>query len=128
MRRLFWLALGATVGVLVVRRIDRAARAYTPEGIGRSLSSAADGLRDLADAVRDGMAEREGELRRALGVEPGDPEGPSAPGAPSAPADPYDRGYPQDRGHLDGPDGPDGFAAGSRPWTHGPGIPGRRDR
>jgi len=112
MRRLFWLALGATVGVLVVRRIDRAARAYTPEGIGRSLSSAADGLRDLADAVREGMAEREGELRRALGVEDdADAPGPDAPGP-------------------DAPDGfaPDGFAAGSRPWTHGAGIPGRQER
>ncbi len=71
MRRLFWVALGATAGVLVVRRLSRAAEAYTPEGLGRSLSSAADALRDLADAVREGMAEREQELRVALGVDTG---------------------------------------------------------
>ncbi len=74
MRRLFWVALGATAGVLVVRKLSRAAEAYTPEGLGRSLSSAADALRDLADAVREGMAEREQELRVALGVDTGTTE------------------------------------------------------
>ncbi len=70
-RRLFWVALGATAGVLVVRKLSRTAEAYTPEGLGRSLSSAAEALRDLADAVREGMAEREQELRVALGVDTG---------------------------------------------------------
>jgi hypothetical protein len=70
-RRLFWLALGATVGVLVVRRVSRAAQAYTPEGIERSLTRAVDAFTDLVDDVRAGMAEREQELRVALGVEPG---------------------------------------------------------
>jgi len=72
MRRIFWVALGATTGVLVVRKINQAAQAYTPEGVGRSLSSLADSFRDLADAVREGMAEREAELRVALGVDAGD--------------------------------------------------------
>ena len=71
MRRVFWMALGATVGIVVVRRVSRAAQAYTPEGIGRSLTGAVDALRDLADDVRVAMAEREQELRVALGVEPG---------------------------------------------------------
>jgi Family of unknown function (DUF6167) len=70
-RRLFWVALGATVGVIVVRRVSRAAEGYTPEGIGRSLTAAVDALRELADDVRAGMAEREQELRVALGVEAG---------------------------------------------------------
>jgi hypothetical protein len=70
-RRVFWVALGATVGVLVVRRLSRTAEAYTPEGIGRSLASAAESLRDMADVVREGMAEREQELRVALGVDAG---------------------------------------------------------
>jgi hypothetical protein len=70
-RRLFWVVLGATIGILVVRRASRTAQAYTPEGLGRSLSSAAEGLRDLADAVREGMAQRERELRVALGVDTG---------------------------------------------------------
>jgi hypothetical protein len=70
-RRLFWVALGATVGVLVVRKVTRAAEAYTPAGLGRSASSLADGFRELAEAVREGMAEREAELRIALGVDAG---------------------------------------------------------
>lgn len=40
------------------------------------MSSLGDGLRELAAAVREGMAERESELRVALGVDAGtlDPE------------------------------------------------------
>jgi Family of unknown function (DUF6167) len=78
-RRVFWMALGATVGIVVVRRVSRAAQAYTPEGIGRSLTGAVDALRDLADDVRVAMAERERELRVALGVEPGTMEAGGAP-------------------------------------------------
>jgi hypothetical protein len=72
MRRLFWVALGATAGVLVVRKLNQTVQAYTPEGMGRSLAGVADALRDAADAVREGMAEREQELRLALGVDAGD--------------------------------------------------------
>jgi len=71
MRRLFWVALGAVVGILVVRKVSRAASAFTPEGVSGSLASWGDGLRELAGAVREGMAEREQELRVALGVEAG---------------------------------------------------------
>ena len=78
------MALGATVGIVVVRRVSRAAQAYTPEGIGRSLTDAVDALRDLADDVRVAMAERERELRVALGVETGTMDAGTAtePGAP----------------------------------------------
>jgi hypothetical protein len=78
------MALGATVGIVVVRRVSRAAQAYTPEGIGRSLTEAVDALRDLADDVRVAMAQRERELRVALGVEAGTMDAGSAPesGAP----------------------------------------------
>jgi hypothetical protein len=72
MRRIFWVALGATAGVLIVRKLSRTVEAYTPEGIGRSLGSLADALRDAADVVREGMAEREQELRVALGVDSGE--------------------------------------------------------
>ena len=77
MRRVFWMAVGATVAVIVVRRVNRALDAASPEGIGRALTGAADAVRDLVDDVREAMAEREQELRVALGVEPGtmDPEG-----------------------------------------------------
>jgi hypothetical protein len=70
-RRLFWLALGVTVGVLAARRLAKAASAYTPEGISRQVSELTAAARQMADAVREGMAEREQELRVALGVDAG---------------------------------------------------------
>ena len=73
MRRLFWLAMGITIGALVVRKLSRAAEKLTPQGIAGSL---ADGLRELAEAigdfgadVRDAMAERERELRSGTGLD-----------------------------------------------------------
>ena len=70
-RRLFWIALGATLGVLLFRKVNKTIDAYSPAGVGRSLSSVGDGLRELADVIREGMAEREEELRVALGVDAG---------------------------------------------------------
>jgi hypothetical protein len=78
------MALGATVGIVVVRRVSNAAQAYTPEGLGRSLTEAVDALRDLVDDVREGMAQREQELRVALGVEAGTMEADSGPEQPAA--------------------------------------------
>jgi len=69
MRRLFWVALGATVGVLVVRKVTRVAQAYSPVGMANGLANLGEGLRDLAEAVREGMDERETELRFALGID-----------------------------------------------------------
>ena len=73
MRRLFWLALGATVGVLVVRKVTKTAQSYTPSGITQGLSAGlsdlGEGLREMAGAVREGMTQREGELRAALGID-----------------------------------------------------------
>jgi len=83
-RRVFWMALGATVGIVVVRRVSKAAQAYTPEGIGRSLTEAIDAVRDLADDVRVAMAEREQELRVALGVEAGTMDADGGPEQPAA--------------------------------------------
>lgn len=72
MRRLFWVALGAAAGVLVVRRLGKVARSVTPEGAADRVSEAVGGLnqaiRDFADDVRAGMDEREAELRQALGI------------------------------------------------------------
>ncbi len=70
-RRLFWIALGATVGVLLFRRVNKTIDAYSPAGVSKSLASVGDGLRELAEVVREGMAEREEELRIALGVDAG---------------------------------------------------------
>lgn len=63
MRRLFYLALGAAVGVLVVRRLSRAAQTLTPQGLVDAAVGLGGSLRDLAVEVRVGMAEREAELR-----------------------------------------------------------------
>ena len=75
MRRLFWLALGATAGVLVVRKVTKTAQAYSPsgmaDGLSGGLSDLGEGLREMAAAVREGMAERETELRYALGMDTG---------------------------------------------------------
>jgi hypothetical protein len=75
MRRLFWVALGATAGVLVVRKVTKTAQAYSPsgvaEGVAGGLSDLGEGLREMAKAVREGMAERETELRYALGMDTG---------------------------------------------------------
>ncbi len=71
MRRLFWIALGATIGILLFRKVNKTIEAYSPAGVSRSLSSVGDGLRELAEVVREGMAEREEELRIALGVDAG---------------------------------------------------------
>jgi hypothetical protein len=73
MRRLFWLAMGVTIGALVVRRLSRAAEKLTPQGIAASL---ADGLRELAEAIGDfgadvraAAAAREDELRAGTGLD-----------------------------------------------------------
>ncbi len=75
MRRLFWVALGATLGVLVVHKITKTAKAYSPggmaQGLSGGLSDLGEGLREMAEAVREGMAQRETELRHALGVDTG---------------------------------------------------------
>jgi hypothetical protein len=69
MKRVFWIALGATAGVLVVRKLQRTAQAYTPAGMADRVSGLGASLRYFADEVRAGMAEREIELREALGID-----------------------------------------------------------
>ena len=73
MRRLFWLALGATAGVLVMRQATRAAQALSPAGLSQSLGGAlgelTETVRDFADEVGAGMVERESELRAELGLD-----------------------------------------------------------
>jgi len=69
MKRLFWIALGATAGVLVVRKLQKTAHAYTPAGLAESVQGLGDHLRYFAEEVRAGMAVREIELRDALGID-----------------------------------------------------------
>ncbi len=70
MRRMFWAVLGATVGILVVRKLTSAARALTPAGLAGSASRSGSGLaeavRDFAADVREAQAQREQELMAAL--------------------------------------------------------------
>lgn len=72
MKRLFWIALGATAGILVARKITQSARNLTPDGAADRVAGALSGLtqafREFADDVRAGMAERDMELREALGI------------------------------------------------------------
>ena len=72
MRRLFWLAMGVTIGALVVRKMSKLAEKFTPKGMSNSI---AQGLADLAESlryfgtdVREAMAEREAELRENTGL------------------------------------------------------------
>jgi len=69
-KRLFWLGLGVTVGVLVTRWLTRVARRFTPSGFAENLAAA---LHELGAAigsfgadVRAGMAERERELNELV--------------------------------------------------------------
>lgn len=66
MRRLFYISLGAAAGVVAVRRVARLASALSPESMAGALVASVEGF--LAD-VREGMAERENELRGALGID-----------------------------------------------------------
>ena len=67
MKRMFWLALGVTVGALVVRKLSRTAESLTPRGLAQSLQGLSEALRDFADEVREGMAVRESELPEGSG-------------------------------------------------------------
>ena len=73
MRRLFWLAMGITIGALIVRKMSKMAAKMTPGNMAGGLAA---GLGDLASSIRefsadgrDAMAEREAELRAASGLD-----------------------------------------------------------
>jgi hypothetical protein len=77
-KRLFWVALGATVGVLVVSRGSKMLKKFTPAGVADTASGAlgrfgpgalTEAVHDFADDVRGAAAEREFELYRALGAD-----------------------------------------------------------
>ena len=72
-RRVFYIAMGAVAGVLIVRKLTQAAQRFTPAGMQDSVTGALGGLteavREFGDAVREGMAEREAELRASLGLD-----------------------------------------------------------
>jgi hypothetical protein len=73
MRRLFWLAMGVTIGVLLVRKISKLAERLTPSemvrSIARSLDDLVESLRYFGTDVREAMTEREAELRENTGLD-----------------------------------------------------------
>jgi hypothetical protein len=72
-RRLFWITLGATLGVLIFRKLSKTAEKLTPKGVVNSLSSGLSDLgfvlRDFSDDVKAAMSARESELRTAAGLD-----------------------------------------------------------
>lgn len=79
-RRLFWVSMGATAGVLIFRQVTKTARGLTPAGIADRVSvdggSLVDSVKAFFEDVRDAMHDREEELYVALGLdEPVDPAG-----------------------------------------------------
>jgi hypothetical protein len=69
-RRIFWAALGASLGVLIARSLraqaEQARESLTPGSI---LTNVADSVTGFLDEVRAGMSEREEELRSGLGLD-----------------------------------------------------------
>ncbi|SOD74250.1 hypothetical protein SAMN05892883_3432 [Jatrophihabitans sp. GAS493] len=72
-RRLFWLAMGITIGALIVRKLSAAAQRLTPRGlaesIGTGLTDLSISIRDFTTEVREAMHEREAELREGTGLD-----------------------------------------------------------
>ncbi|MDQ1745825.1 MAG: hypothetical protein QOD07_88 [Frankiaceae bacterium] len=69
MRRLFYVALGASAGVLAVRRASAALNRWTPEGVAGQLGGAGERIALWWAEVQALAAAREDELRHALGLD-----------------------------------------------------------
>ena len=69
MKRIFWLVIGIAVGVYAVTRLKKRAQVLAPESLQQSAEKVASAIRHFGDEVRAGMAERETELRDALGID-----------------------------------------------------------
>jgi hypothetical protein len=76
MKRLVWMGIGVAIGVIAFRKVTEAQASMQstlgPQGLNRAVGRLTDGIYDFADALRDGMRERETDLRAALGVDSGD--------------------------------------------------------
>ena len=68
MRRLFWVAVGAAAGVYAVRKVQKTLHSYSPSGLAERAGGLGETVRLFAEEVRDRAAEREAELRDALGL------------------------------------------------------------
>jgi len=76
MKKIFWLGVGITIGVVAARKISAAKGALGPAGLNRAVGRMSDSVHDFADALRDSMDQRETDLRAALGLDPERPIGP----------------------------------------------------
>lgn len=68
-RRILWFVIGTAVGVYAVTRLKKRAQVLAPESLQASAEKLAVAIRHFGDEVRAGMAERESELRDALGID-----------------------------------------------------------
>lgn len=71
LRRLLWLGVGVGVGIAVVRVVSRTlSRRLAPSALAgsaqESIGGAAASVRNFFDDIRDGMADREAEIRQAF--------------------------------------------------------------
>lgn len=69
MKRLIWFVIGTAVGIYAVTRLKKKAQVLAPESLQASAEKMASAIRHFGDEVRAGMAERETELRDALGID-----------------------------------------------------------
>ena len=83
MRRLFWVAVGAAAGIYAVRKVQKTMHAYSPSGLAERAAGLGESITAFAEEVRAGMADREAELREALGMD-------AAHDAPLSPAEAAD--------------------------------------
>ena len=83
MRRLFWVAVGAAAGIYAVRKVQKTMHAYSPSGLAQRAGGLGESITAFAEEVRAGMADREAELREALGLDAAH----DAPLSPAAAAD-----------------------------------------
>jgi uncharacterized protein DUF6167 len=63
------MVIGIAVGVYAVTRLKKRAQVLAPESLQASAAKVAAAIRHFGDEVREGMAERETELRDALGID-----------------------------------------------------------
>ncbi|MEV6283582.1 DUF6167 family protein [Kribbella sp. NPDC051770] len=71
-KRILWFVIGTAVGVYAVTRLKKRAQVLAPESLQQSAEKVASAIRHFGDEVRAGMAERETELRDALGIDTAD--------------------------------------------------------
>ena len=87
MRRLFWVAVGAAAGIYAVRKVQKTLHAYSPSGLAERAGGLGESITAFAEEVRAGMADREAELREALGMDTADDTALDAPLSPAEAAD-----------------------------------------